>query len=75
MTARHQTEEQVLRAARKYARMKIFGNYVSDGWLTRPCGSQIEALTEQFKVDLLRDAEHMLSVMAADIDEDGKLTE
>ena len=44
-------EKQVLLAADKYARMKIFGVYEEQGSWCHPSGSDVEAIIKLFKDD------------------------
>ena len=75
MTNRTNEENYVLRAARRYARMKLTGTYVdNDGWISSVDPRQ-RGDHEQLCIDrLLRAARTMFIIMATD-EVDGKLVE
>ena len=74
MTHRTNEEDRVLKLARKYARMKLTGRYVENGYLCKVDPKQAEDYKQYLAAELLEAAEFMFVVMATD-EVDGKLVE
>lgn len=67
------TEENILKYARQWARLKILKCYISEeGFLALPCGNDAEKLAEMYLSMLLSEAELYIAEKSADKLENGK---
>jgi len=74
MPLRTQHEERVLRAARKYARMKLHGTYIENDNVVHVAASDRAMYAEAFAKELTFAAETLIAAMSID-EVDGKLAE
>ena len=70
MTKRTKQEDYVLKAARKYARMKLFGTTLDTGGhiVVHP-PSERDGITDWLATSLLKEAELLINIMS--LDEEG----
>ena len=66
MSYRTKCEEDLLKAARKYARMKLYGASVADGHVILCCREDVEPQANYLGEKLLVHAEQLLLAMSID---------